>query len=262
MRKPLAIALLAVSFGLLVHAQKRPVIEELTQVSQVPAEIPQRISGMAFDGEKLWLSVYHGKGHYATFDDKSGAWSYSADEMHHSAIRKIAQPFSTASGIAFDGKILWVGGSYGESLGSIDLSTWQVGRHFTGKRRTDVHTSQHYSSLAFDGNDLWAAWHMSEYKLPASESQQLLKINQDSGEILETFPLPPGTRSDVTHGLTFDGETLWHIKDKKLSAIDLQGRVLSQFILKDVNRPSGLAWDGQFLWIVEFPGKLWRLPLK
>lgn len=262
MKKCLVIGFLAVAFGSLPYAQKRPVIEELTHVSQVPAEIPQRISGMAFDGEKLWFSVYHSRGRYATYNDQTGEWKYSADETHHNAIRGISQPFSSTSGIAFNGKILWLGGSYGESLGSINLDAGQIEKHFTGKLRSDLHNSQSYSSLAFDGKDLWAAWHMTEYKRPASESQQLLKIDQNSGEVLETYPLPPGSRRDVVHGLTFDGETLWHIKDRKLSAINLQGRVLSQFILKDLNRPSGLAWDGQFLWIVEFPGKLWKLPLK
>ncbi|MGD9563221.1 MAG: hypothetical protein AB7F88_13540 [Pyrinomonadaceae bacterium] len=262
MTRAVTILILVITLVSFAFAQKRPVVEELTAVSQVPPEIPQRITGLAFDGERLWFSVYPSRGRYATFNMKTEEWRYSDDETHHVALRQVSQPFSSVGGIAFAGRSLWVGGSFGESLGSINLDTWQVEKHFRGKRRPDVHNSQSYSSLAFDGTNLWAAWHMFEYKRPASESQQLLKIDRETGEVLEIFPLPAGTRADGVHGLTFDGETLWHIKDKKLSAIDLHGRVLAQFSLKNVCRPSGLAWDGQFLWIVEFSGKLWKLPIR
>jgi len=257
-----SIILLIIASGLLVHGQKRPEIEELTLVSQVPIEIPQRIFGMAYDGEKLWLSISHDKGHYATFNPHNAEWKYSNNESHRKVIREISQPFNSPSGMAFNGKTLWLGGSYGESLGSINLETWQIDKHFTGKLRPDLLNSQVYSSLAYDGKNLWAAWHMFEYKRPVSESQQLLKIDQASGVVLERYPLPAGMRANCSHGLTFDGEMLWHIKEKKLSAIDLRGQVLSQFIVKKLSEPTGLAWDGHFLWIVEFSGKVWKLPLK
>lgn len=245
-----------------VYSQKAPVIEELKQVSQVPDGIPQRISGMTFDGEKLWFSVYHGKGRYATFDSVKAEWKYSDNEKHHQAIRKIIQPFSSSSGIVFVGKKLWLGGSYGESFGAINTENWEVEKHFTRKIRPDLPGSQSYSSFAFDGTNLWAAWHGLAYDLPVSETQLLLKIDLESGIVVEKYPLPAGSEPDITHGLTFDGEKLWHIKNRKLSAIDLSGKMLSQFILKDVSRASGLAWDGESLWIVEFSGKLWKLPFK
>lgn len=256
------VILLAIASGSSAHSQKRPSPEQMTLVSEVPIDIPRKIIGMAFDGEKLWFSISHDKGHYATFDPQNGQWKYSDNETQHTAIRKLSQPFNSASGIAFDGRKMWLGGSYGESVGSINLDTWQVEKHFIGKLRNDVHNSQSYSSLAFDGSNLWAVWHMFEYKRPASESQQLLKIDQNSGEVLERYSLPEGPRADGLHGLTFDGETLWHIKSHKLSAISLQGKLLNHFIVKEVNRPAGLAWDGEFLWIVEFSGKLWKLPIK
>lgn len=250
----LFIALLFVT----AHSQSLSTFE-LKQISQVPAEIPQRITGMAFDGDKFWFSVYLSKGHYATFNPQTEEWKYSDEEKQHSAIRKISQPFASAHGITFVGKTLWLGGSYGESFGSINTETWQVEKHFIGKVRPDLPGSQSYSSLAFDGKNIWAAWQSFVYKLPVAETQQLLKIDVETGKIIGKYPIPAGTRNDGVHGLTFDGTNLWHIKDKKLSAIDLNGKVLSQFILKDVERPSGLAWDGKSLWIVEFYGKLWKL---
>jgi len=259
MKRFVSIAFIFITFLVTAYAQRVPVIGELKQVSQVPDTIPQRITGMAFDGEKLWFPVYLSKGHYATFNPKTEEWKYSDDEKHHQAVRQISQPFSSSSGIVFVGKTLWLGGSYGESFGSINTETWKVEKHFTQKVRPDLPGSQSYSSFAFDGTNIWAAWHGLAYKLSTSETQLLLKINPETGKIIEKHPLPAGSMPDMVHGLTFDGTRLWHIKDKKLSAIDLNGKVLSQFVLKDVNRPSGLAWDGESLWIVEFYGKVWKL---
>lgn len=116
--------------------------------------------------------------------------------------------------------------------------------------------------MTFDGRYIWIAWHLFHYKLPDAEVQQLLKINPDDGEIIKRFSLPIGVRNDPNHGLTYDGETLWHIKGKKLSKINLNGTVTAQFTLKDIKSPSGLAWDGNSLWISESEGKLWKLPFK
>jgi hypothetical protein len=51
------------------------------------------------------------------------------------------------------------------------------------------------------------------------------------------------------------------MKDQRLSAIDPStGRVTEQYMLPEVQRPSGLAWAKDALWIAEFRGKIWRLP--
>jgi hypothetical protein len=259
MRKFSSVWVFLFVFVFATYSQNVPLTAELKQVSQVPASIPQRITGMAFDGEKFWFPVYLSRGHYATFNPKTEEWKYSDDEKHHQTIREISQPFSASGGIAFAGKTLWLGGSYGESFGSINTETWEIEKHFKQKVRSDLPGSQSYSSFAFDGTNIWAAWHMTAYNLPVSETQLLLRINPETGEIIEKYPLPAGSMPDMVHGLTFDGAKLWHAKDKRLSAIDLKGNVMSQFTLKELNRPSGLAWDGESLWVIEFSGKLWKL---
>ncbi len=265
MKRFVSITFILIAFIITAYAQKVPVIGELKQVSQVPDIIPQRITGMAFDGEKLWFPVYLSKGHYATFNPKTEEWKYSDDENHHRAIRQISQPFSSSSGIVFVGKTLWLGGSYGESFGSINTETWKVENDFKQMVRPDLEktNSQSYASMTFDGQNIWIAWHLFHYKLPNAEVQQLLKIEPDTGKILAKYPLPTGNKSDGTHGLTFDGTNLWHIKDKRLSKINLtDGKVSKIYILSHLERPSGLAWDENSLWIVQFDGKLWKLPFK
>jgi streptogramin lyase len=238
-----------------------PNLAGLQLVTQLPWELPQRITGLAYDGKKLWATVYHGGGRYATFDPASSVWTISSDEQQHRAITKVSGSFSSPGAISFVNGELWVAGSYGDSFGSIDIQDWKVKRVFKGDQREDNTASQHYSSMAFDGAHLWIAWHWCKYKLPVSETQLLLKIELETGKVVAEYPLPAGTRPDVTHALTWDGSRLWHAKDNRLSSIDPStGQVTAQYVLPELRRPSGLAWDGQALWIAEFEGKIWRLP--
>lgn len=249
-------------FSQISQARNIPLLRELRQVSQIPADIPQRVNGLAFDGEKFWTSVYVDNGHYATFNPQTQEWSYSDSEKHHLAIRQISQPHNSSGGMVFVGNKLWLSGSYGKSFGSINTENWEVDKVFEQIVRPDLEktNSQHYSSMTFDGENIWIAWHLCDYKLPDSEVQQLLKINPKNGEIIGKFSLPIGPKADLTHGLTFDGENLWHIKFNKLSKIDLNGNLVSQYKLPELKRPSGLVWQDNSLWIIEFNGKLWNLP--
>ncbi len=164
--------------------------------------------------------------------------------------------------MTFSESHLWVGDSYGGSFGSIDRKTGKLVQKVERRHRPDK-ASQSYAGLAHDGKFLWVAWHSFNYQLPKELTQVLIKIEPDSGKVLFEYSLPPGTANDGTHGLAFDGKRLWHAKNQKLSAIDpSNGQVQSQFTLNQLQRPSGMAWDGQALWIAEFSGKLWSLPME
>ena len=232
----------------------------LQLVTRLPAELPQRVTGFAYDGEKFWAAIYLGDGRYATLDPSSLRWEVSKDGWRHQAIREVAGAFGSPGAICFGGGRLWVAGSYGESFGSIDAREWKVERLFKGKQRVD-RASQSYAGMAYDGSHLWIAWHWFNYSLPASQTQLLLKVDPETGKIVGEYALPAGTRNDGTHGLAWDGARLWHAKDDRLSAIDpSNGEVTAQYTLNGIRRPSGLAWDGRALWIAEFGGKIWRLP--
>lgn len=238
----------------------RPNLEELQLVTRLPSELPQRVSGFAFDGEKFWAVIYQGRGRYATFNPQTRSWQASNSNDHHRAITEVAGSFESPGGICFANGRLWVGGSYGESFGSINMQNWSIERLFRVRQRDDG-GSHSYASLAYDGQHLWIAWHWFNYRLPVSQTQLLLKIDPETGVVISRYPTPAGTRSDVTHGLTWDGARLWHIKNRRLSSIDsATGAVTAQYGLGQIRRPSGLAWDGEALWIVEFSGEVWRLP--
>ncbi len=238
----------------------KPILGELKLIAQLPAELPQRISGFAYDGKEFWVVIYQGQGRYATLDPAALSWKVSDSEEHHKVIREAAGAFQSPGGICFvDGK-LWLAGSYGDSFGSLEVQNWKVKHLFKEKQRDDA-ASQSYSGVAFDGSYLWIAWHWLKYKLPDSQTQLLLKVDPETGKVISEYPIPAGTRNDMTHGLAWDGAELWHMKDSRLSSIDPDtGVVTAQYIVNQIKRPSGLAWDGEALWIAEFDGKIWRLP--
>lgn len=239
-----------------------PDLAELKLVAQLPPELPQRVMGLAYDGEKFWVTIYLGQGRYATLDPATLNWETNKEKEHYKVISSVAGAFESPAGICFAKGRLWITGAYGDSFGSIDTQTWKVRQLFKGKQREDK-ASQSYSSLACDGNYLWIAWHWFRYDLPVSQTQLLLKVDPENGEVVALYPVAGGTRNDATHGLTWDGSRLWHIKDNRLSSIEpLTGEVTAQYVLNELKRPSGLAWANNALWIVEFEGKVWRLPFQ
>ena len=243
-------------------AQSRvPIAGELKLVAQLPAEFPQRISSIAYDGEKFWVGIYQGHGLYAILNPATLGWQRGEPERYF-LLGKLSGSFESPGGICFVNGKLWVAGSYGDSFGSIDLQKWEIENVFRGKQREGP-ASQSYSAIAYDGSYLWVAWHWANYKLPDSETQLLLKVDPTTGKIVSEYAVPPGKQTDMTHGLAWDGRRLWHMKDSRLSAIDhVSGGVIAKYTLAQIKRPTGLAWDGEALWISEFDGKVWRLPFR
>lgn len=254
---PAAVLLLA---NIAVAQSSTPDLRELKLVAQLPPELPQRITGLGYDGNQLWATIYLGRGTYAKLDPATLKWSPETQAEHKSVIAEVAGAFGSPGGVCFANGKLWIVGAYGESFGSIDTGTWKKDQHFKLKLREGP-GSQSYSSIVYDGNHLWIAWHWMRYALPVSQTQRLLKIDLPSGEIVAEYALPAGTRNDMTHGLTWDGTRLWHMKDQRLSAIDpTTGLLTAQYVVQGPHRPSGLAWVNNALWIAEFDGKIWRLP--
>ena len=236
-----------------------PDLASLRLVAELPEGLPKRVTGLAYDGKKLWVMIYMGGGQYALLDPSTLEWEVSREYARHAVIADVAGSFRSPGGVCFAGDKLWVGGSYGDSYGYVDTHDWKVGRAFKVKQRDDD-KSQSYSGLVCDGDHLWVAWHWLRYDLPESQTQVLLELDAETGRIDAEYPLPAGTRNDMVHGLAGDGTRLWHMKDSLLSAIDPgTGSVTAQYTLPQVKRASALAWDGSSLWIAEFEGKIWRL---
>src|SRR5688500_10295311 len=92
-------------------------IVEFKLVTNLPAQLPPRITSLAYDGEKIWVAIYHGRGRYAVLDPVTLGWKVSDADEHHKAIREVAGAFESPGGLCFVKDKLWVAGSYGESFG-------------------------------------------------------------------------------------------------------------------------------------------------
>ena len=100
-------------------------------------------------------------------------------------------------------------------------------------------------SLAWDGKYLWRSKHAG--------AGDLVSIDPDNCRIVKELG-NPGIAQD--RGIAFDGEHLW-VSDftaKKVVQIDPQsGKILSSFDIPQMGSgSSGIAWDGEFLYLVNW----------
>src|SRR6185369_4602822 len=159
MTRILLLAFLLISFITCPSVSAAPVnlgpdLEQLKLVTRLTPEVPRRVSSIAYDGEKLWVGIYMGQGIYATLDPSSLQWTIGNTQKSREAITAVSGSFYSPGGLCFVNGKLWIGGSYGDSFGSIDPHDWKVENKFTVRQR-DGSASQSYAGLAYDGNNLW-----------------------------------------------------------------------------------------------------------
>lgn len=241
-------------------SQKIPYLAELKEVTRLPEHLPPRANAIAFDGRRLWVPIYLKQGTYAIYDPAANKWDLEQDHQLRLSIPKVTGPFASPGGMVFvDGKI-WLGSVYGETFGWIDQNDPKSHKSFPGFHLDIDAGTRSIGDLAYDGENLWAAWSIRGDTSGKIKNELLLKIDKDTGKIIEEYTLLKGNRPSMSHGLTFDGNKLWHGKDNVITKLDSNGVVMGSFELKGVQRITGLAWDGGALWIVEFSGKVWKLP--
>src|SRR5262244_2212594 len=76
-------------------------------------------------------------------------------------------------------------------------------------------------------------------------------MKQSAAEILREYgPFPDVER---VHGVTFDGEHLWQLAEKRIHKIDPKtGRVLAAIPAPGDGGDSGLAWAEGSLWVGQY----------
>ena len=100
-------------------------------------------------------------------------------------------------------------------------------------------------SLAWDGEYLWRSQHAG--------AGDLVKIDPETGEIVASFE-NPGIAQD--RGIAFDGQHLWVNDFSALKVFEIDpetGKILSSFKIPGMGSgSSGIAWDGQYLYLVNW----------
>jgi streptogramin lyase len=123
---------------------------------------------------------------------------------------------------------------------NVYLLDWETGsaiRHFP----TGTH---HSSGITWDGEAIWVASTFTPI--------QLFRYAPDGTE-LKRLPTPGASEKSGAHGLEWIDGKLWVTVPPAATTYQLDpedGRILRQFPAPG-NRPHGLAWDGETLWVAE-----------
>jgi hypothetical protein len=190
--------------------------------------------GLTWDGEHLWVG-----------DDADG-WVAQVDTSDGSIMKTIMGAPSSNHGLAWDGTHLWVSGDY--------HTDW-IYRIAPDGTRLDsiINPGGDYSGgMTWDGGYLW----VSRY-YPNSQPN-LFQVDVSTGTVMDTIP----SQGLQPQGLAWDGAYLWNVQDDNDDDPELvyqidpaTGDTLLSFPVPDTGNasgesPRGLAWDGQYLWLV------------
>lgn len=194
-----------------------PIISEYN----VPLDRP---TGLAFDGEALWISS--AKNHLiCAVDHKTGV-----------IIRKFTAPISAPWGLAWDGRFLWVADFQALRIHQVNITSGKVVSSIKAPGITST-------GLAWDGTNLW----LSDFS-----EHMIFKIDHLNGSVLQSFRTPKSSYNPS--GLAWDGSSIW-VADLSASYVfkvePSDGTVVSYYYSSGYY-PSGLAWDGQHLWLLDY----------
>ncbi len=155
---------------------------------------------------------------------------------------EIPSPSPCATGLAFDGKAIWIADRKTDYIYKIDKKTGETLDSFKGP-------GYFMTGLAWDGEYLWVSDMDFTNTATESYSGKIYKLDPKTGRTLKVI-VPP---SSDPQGLAWDGEYLW-VSDNgtdmlyKISPDD--GTTIASF--KSPSRdPRGMTWDGEYLWVAD-----------
>lgn len=191
-------------------------------------------TGLAWDGHLLWVA------------DLDTATLNGVDPLGGKIVRKLEAPGYAPMGLAWDGQRLWVLDSGDATVYAVDPGTGLTVRALPLD-------SQSAKGLAWDGKALWTA---------DARSGVIDRLDDSDGTTWKSFPSPlAGKRGDEI-GMAFVGGKLM-VADRLSNRIyrmdPKEGVVLDSFAAPGPY-PTGLAWDGSYLWNVDYETRtLYRL---
>ncbi|MCX8103906.1 MAG: hypothetical protein N3E42_05695, partial [Candidatus Bipolaricaulota bacterium] len=223
------------AYSLFITVQGEPGIEGVTALPG------HNISGMTWDGSRLWLVDSTNRVLYSQLAGSGATWS------QHALPKEIQWP----GGIEWDGQSFWLADSATMTIYRLSPSTGEgKGWGYPGTIPGD---------LAWDGRLLWVIDEIDAtlYALDPTDGRTVREIKLDA----EIFPRPVG--------LAWDGIALWvadlHYGIRRIDPED--GRVLGTMAAPG-QYPIALAWDsgsqgyGRLLVADHDTKKLYQLRLK
>jgi len=158
----------------------------------------------------------------------SPGWTKVGDIL---TVHKTPGPCPT--GLAFDGKHLWLADNFTDKIYKIDPENGKVIKSFTSPGHNP-------EGLTWDGNHLW---HID------AEEDHMYKIDPETGTALSVLE----SNSPDPRDLAWDGKYVWiidHKKDILLKVSPVDGMMVQNFP-SPAREPSGLTFDGKYLWVTD-----------
>lgn len=148
-------------------------------------------------------------------------------------LKVIKTPGPCPTGLAFDGKNLWLADNFTDKIYKIDPESGKVLKSFDSP-------GQHPEGLAWDGKNLW---HVD------SGERYMYLLNPETGEALSILE----SNSPNPRDLAWDGEYVWvadYRRDILIKVSTVDGMMVQNFP-SPAREPAGLTYDGKYLWVTD-----------
>ncbi len=201
---------------------------EVRKSFPTPGQYP---TGLAFDGENIWLA------------DRKTDLLYALDPQLGTVVRTIPSPAYWPTGLAWDGHYLWSA----DVKGGRDVEEVYEGVIYRLNPadgtilQTLAAPTQFPADLCWDGTYLWCI---------DSESNEIIQFSPEDGTTIRSFSSP--TRS--CQGLEFDGTYLWASSSDMDEIYMIYPEDGTVILTTDAPGPvsMGLCFDGENLWNVDY----------
>jgi len=145
----------------------------------------------------------------------------------------IESPGSCPTGLAYDGKYLWLADNFSDQIYKINPENGKVVKTFDSP-------GYHPEGLAWDGKNLW---HID------SGEKHLYKLDPETGKALLILE----SNSSNPRDLAWDGEYIWIIDHKQdlLLKVSPEDGMMVQYFPSPSGEPAGITFDGKYLWVTD-----------
>jgi len=145
----------------------------------------------------------------------------------------IKTPGPCPTGLAFDGKNLWVADNFTDKIYKINPETGKILKNFDSP-------GLHPEGLAWDGKYLW---HID------SGERYLYRLDPETGKALMILE----SNSSHPRDLAWDGKYVWiidHKRDILIKVSPVDGMMVQNFP-SPAKEPTGITFDGKYLWVTD-----------
>ncbi len=205
-------------------------------------DIPGKASGLAWDGTYIYFGIYGSDGdHFYQFDPADGS-----AQLHFTN-----SDIEDCFGMTWDGSNLWIT----DHVTSPSIPASAIEMDLSGNIISTFDLPDHYmSGIAYDDVNFWVGTY---YPDPGT----IYKID-NLGAIISQFTPP----ADQIWDICLHDDNLWMVdyNANMIYKTDQSGNILESHACENI-KPSGIVYDGTYLWYVDgptsSPSKLYKVSL-